>query len=71
MAMDDADRELLRRAAVALREFSLAAITVRPRLDEPYPENPQLTPWTLWIEPKARIAHDLSAEIRKRLKEAG
>lgn len=61
------DRELLERAAEVLRRFSLAALTVKPRLDEPYPEAPQWTPWTRWIETDARCAHDLSVEIRRHL----
>ena len=61
------DRELLERAAEVLRRFSLAALTVRPRLDQPYPEAPEWTPWTRWIEADAQSAHDLSAEIRRHL----
>ena len=63
----DADRRLLEQAAEVLRRFSLAALTVKPRLDEPYPEAPQWTPWTRWMETDARCAHDLSVEIRRHL----
>ena len=63
------DRELLRLAAYALREFTLSVLSVRPLLEVPYPDMPSLTPWTRTIEPEARRAHDLSMTIRKHLGE--
>jgi len=61
------DRELLEAAARALRSFCLRALTVRPSLDQPYRDDPRWSPWTRWVEPEARRAHDLSRTIRKHL----
>ena len=61
------DRELLEQAAEVLRRVSLAALTVKPRLDQPYPEAPQWTPWTRWMEADVQRAHGLSVEIRRHL----
>lgn len=61
------DREMLEQAAEVLRRISLAALTVKPRLDQPYPEAPQWTPWTRWMEADVRWAHELSVEIRHHL----
>ncbi len=69
--MDDADRRLLEQAADALLECAKSALTIKPSLDEPYPDAPEWTPWTRWVERPAQRAHDLYIEIRKRLKDAG
>jgi hypothetical protein len=65
------DRELLEAAARALRSFTLCALTVRTSLDKPYTDDPRWSPWTRWLEPEARRAHDLSRAIRKRLAKDG
>jgi hypothetical protein len=28
------------------------AITVKPNLDKPYPDDPRWSPWTRWVEPR-------------------
>ena len=63
------DRELLEQAADALRNCAKSALTVKPSLDEPYPDHPDWTPYTRWVERPARSAHDLAMVIRKHLKE--
>jgi hypothetical protein len=65
------DAELLRRAAEVLMNCTKVAITVKPTLDKPYPDDPRWTPWTRWMERRAREAHDLSREIRKYLADTG
>lgn len=62
-------RQLLTEAAVALWEIAKTALTVKPSLDVPYPDAPELTPWTRWMEPRARRAHDTAMRIRKYLKQ--
>jgi len=63
-------RELLRQAAEALMDSAKAALTVKPSLDQPYPDDPRWTPYTRWVERPARRAHDLSIAIRKNLRES-
>ncbi|PVC73501.1 hypothetical protein [Streptomyces sp. CS081A] len=41
-------------ARQARRRLSSALIAVSPRLDEPYPDNPVLTPWTRFVAPALR-----------------
>ena len=65
------DRELLEQAADALWKCAKSALTVKPSLDQPYPDAPEWTPYTRWVERPARQAHDLAMVIRKHLKEAG
>jgi hypothetical protein len=65
------DLELLEAAARALRSFCLRSLTVKPDLEQPYRDDPRWSPWTRWVEPEARRAHDLSRTIRKRLAEDG
>lgn len=64
------DRELLTQAAEALMNCAKAALTVKPALSTPYPGEPQSTPYTRWVEPRARRAHDLAIEIRRHLSSA-
>jgi len=66
-----AERELLAEAADALWACAKAALTVKPTLDVPYPDRPEWTPWTRWMERPAREAHDLRMKIRKHLKAGG
>lgn len=66
-----ADTELLAKGAEALMDCAKAAMTVQPTLTEPYPDDPRWSPWTRWMEPRARRAHDLAVEIRKHLTETG
>ena len=68
-AIEAEARELLTEAADALWESSKAALVVKPTLDTPYPDDPRWTPWTRWVEPKARRAHDVAMKIRKHLRE--
>ena len=63
------DRELLEQAAQALWDCAKSALTVKPSLDQPYPDAPELTPYTRWVERPARRAHDLAMQIRKHLRE--
>jgi hypothetical protein len=56
---------LLRGAGDALRDISLRLLAVKPWLDKPYTDRPELTPWTRTIERRARFAHHLSVQIRK------
>ncbi len=64
------DRDLLGQAAEALMEFTKASLTVKPLLTQPYRDDPRWSPWTRWVDPRARRAHDLSIAIRKHLKGA-
>jgi hypothetical protein len=64
---DDDLRDLLIRAEDALHSFAMRALGVSPRLEVPYTDAPELSPWTHTIGPQARRAHDLAMEIRKRL----
>ena len=61
------ERELLAEAAYALHSFALCALVVRPWLDKPYLDAPELSPWTNTVGAQARRAHDLSRDIRKRV----
>lgn len=67
--MDNADRELLTQAADALWNCAKSALTVKPTLDVPYPDAPEWTPYTRWVERPAQEAHDLCMRIRKHLKD--
>lgn len=67
MSSQEAD-ELLRQAADALWNCAKAALTVKPTLSQPYPDAPELTPYTRWVERPSREAHDLAMAIRKHLK---
>jgi len=62
---------LLADAANALMSFALRALAAKPSIDRPYPDCPDLTPWTHTIGPEARRAHDLSIAIRRHLGEPG
>ena len=64
--MSDSD-ELLQQAGEALRRFALTAIAMSPKLQVPYTDAPERTPWSVYVGPEARRAHDLSREIRKHL----
>lgn len=55
--------QLLRRAAVALRAVGKAALVVKPTLDTPYPDRPEQTPWSRWMERPVRRAYNLGVEI--------
>ena len=67
--MNDEDRELLEQAASALRNCAKSALTVKPSLDQPYPDAPEWTPYTRWVERPAQEAYDLAMVIRKHLKD--
>lgn len=66
-----AERELLELAGRALSSFTLRALTVKPSLETPYRDDPRWTPWTRWLEPEARRAHDIARRIRKHLAASG
>lgn len=61
------DRELLDQAEDALHSIALSLIGVKPWLDKPYTDRPELTPWTYGIGRQASRAHDLGMAIRKHL----
>lgn len=63
------DRELLMLAAEALLDCAKASLTVKLLLDQPYPDAPQWTPYTRWIERPADQAVTLAVKIRKHLEE--
>jgi len=65
----DEARKLLLTAAEALWNLSKTALTVKTSLDTPYPDAPDLTPWTRWVERPARQAHDVAMAIRRHLRE--
>jgi hypothetical protein len=62
---------LLDEAQAALTGIALTALTIRPTLDTPYADAPDWTPWTRWLGPAARRAHDKAMEIRKILRDNG
>lgn len=66
-----AEQQMLADAAVALRSFALRALTVKATLDKPYPDSPERSPWSAFIEAEARRAHDVSRAIRAHLKAQG
>jgi hypothetical protein len=68
--MSAEERELLRQAADALWDCAKSALTVKPPLDQPYPDYPEWTPYTRWVERPARQAHDLAMVIRRHLAES-
>jgi predicted transcriptional regulator len=63
----NASRDLLAQSAEVLTACWKAVLTVRPALDHPYPEVPELTPYTRWLQHPTRAAHDLAMTIRKHL----
>jgi hypothetical protein len=65
--VDVSDRELLTRAERLLTQLWKELLSVKPWLDKPYPDAPELSPWTRRSEGLARRAHDLSRVLRKRL----
>jgi len=64
---DDISRELLDQAEHALNSVALSLLGIKPWLDKPYTDAPQLTPWDNGIGRQARRAHDLGMAIRKHL----
>lgn len=69
--LDEGDRQLLADAADALWGCAKSALTVKPNLDHPYPEMPEWSPWTRWVEAPARTAHDVRQKIRAHLRSQG
>ncbi|MFB7285467.1 hypothetical protein [Actinacidiphila glaucinigra] len=57
----------LAEAAEALCAVGKAAIVVQPALDKPYPDAPQWTPWTRWMQRPARQAYNLGILLRRQL----
>jgi len=67
MTETDAGRSLLERAAEALTACATSSLTVKPELDQPYPDHPGWTPYARWVERPADRATELAAEIRRHL----
>lgn len=65
--LQPADREQLDQAEDALRSLAISLLGVKPWLDRPYTDRPELTPWTNGIGQQARRAHDLALAIRRHL----
>lgn len=63
-------RGQLGEASDALHAVGKAALTVAPRLREPYRDAPETSPWTQFMEQPARHAYNLGVRIRRELKEA-
>ncbi|WP_329309367.1 hypothetical protein [Streptomyces microflavus] len=61
--MTDTEREL----TDALHAIAKAAITVKPTLTTPYPDAPQWSPWTRWMEKPTRAGYNLAVLTRRRL----
>jgi hypothetical protein len=59
---------VLTEAAGALLDVGKAAITVKPRLDKPYTDAPETTPWRQFMEQPAKAAYNLGHRIRRNLK---
>jgi hypothetical protein len=68
---ETADRELLEQAAAALMDCAKSALTVKPSLDQPYPDYSEWTPYTRWVERPAERAHNLAVQIREHLRGGG
>jgi hypothetical protein len=54
-------------ASDALRAVGKAAIVVKPTLDKPYPDAPEWTPWTRFMERPAKRAYNLGTKLRRQL----
>ena len=57
--------EALREGAEALGEAFKVALTVKPLLDKPYPDDPRWTPWTRWVDRAARRCFNARSALRK------
>jgi hypothetical protein len=49
----------------ALQASYTAALTVKSNLDTPYTDAPEWTPWSRWVNPAAKRAHDARMALRK------
>lgn len=56
---------VLREGAQALGEAFKVALTVKPLLDKPYPDDPRWTPWTRWVDRAARRCFNARSALRK------
>jgi len=54
-------------AADALRAVGKAALAVAPTLRKPYPDAPETSPWTQFMEQPARRAYNLGVRIHRLL----
>jgi hypothetical protein len=61
-------RRLLTEAESALRELAKKCLVVKTSLDTPYPEAPDRTPWTQYVQRPASRAYNLAVEIRRALR---
>ena len=57
--------EALREGAEALGAAFKVALTVKPLLDKPYPDDPRWTPWTRWVDRAARRCFNARSTLRK------
>ena len=62
-----AERELLTEAEDALHSVAMRLLTVSPAFKTPYADRPDQSPWSIFIGPQARRAHDLAQAIRRHL----
>lgn len=60
--------ELLRDCQEAMHELATALLTVKPRLSEPYPDDPRWSPWTRFVKRDAERVYNLSFRIAKALR---
>lgn len=58
-------------AIYALRQaYSTALVVRRGSLDEPYSDEPTVTPYTRWVRPMGRRTHDACGTLQRATKEA-
>jgi hypothetical protein len=62
--------EALKEAHEALKEVLMALIVVKGTLDQPYPDRPEWTPWSRFVEPAFKIGARAEEVARKALKES-
>lgn len=68
--METVPTALLDEIERALQKSYHAAIVVQHNLDEPYVDAPEWTPWTRWVNPAAKRAHDARQALRRARKSA-
>lgn len=61
-------RALLAESADALRDLAKKCLTVKPTLATPYPDAPDRSPWSQWIERPSQRAYNLAGKITRRLR---
>lgn len=62
------DERIAEKAATAKRRLHSTLIAVTDRLDQPYPDRPELSPWTAFVRPMIDVVDsaldDLVAQLR-------